>query len=199
VAENRRRLLEALGLDPERLATAGQVHGAHAVPVSEAGLRSSCDALCTTTPGLALAVSGADCLPILFTTESAVAAAHAGWRGLVAGVVEATLERLRASTSTALERVQAHLGPCIRDCCYEVGPEVARQFPSETLREVDGSIRLSLPRAARRRLIDAGVPSHAIWDTGACTACEPDLYYSHRRDRGMTGRHWGVAALLPSP
>jgi YfiH family protein len=199
VAENRRRFLSSLDLDGRALATAGQVHGSRAAQALRPGVEDACDALWTTTPGLILAVSAADCLPVLLTTERGVAAAHAGWRGLTAGVVEAALEGLCRASEASPARVHAHLGPCIRECCYVVGPEVARQFPSEALHEIDGTIRLSLPRAARRRLLDAGVPVTAILDTGACSACAPRLYFSHRRDRGRTGRQWGIAALLASP
>ena len=93
VAENRRRLLQSLDLDFNRLVTAGQVHGAAVAVVSEPGLARGHDGLVTRVPGLPLAVSSADCLPILFTAPGAIAAAHAGWRGTVAGIAEATLER----------------------------------------------------------------------------------------------------------
>ena len=199
VAENRHRLLTSLDLDPQALAAASQVHGAHAVEAVRAGLESSCDGLWTRTPGMVLAVSSADCLPILFAAPGIVAAAHAGWRGLASGIIESTLGGMCRAAGIDPARVRAHLGPCIRECCYVVGPEVARQFPRESVREQDGEIRLSLPRAAHRRLIDAGVHADAILDVGACTACEPGWYYSHRRDRGLTGRQWGVAALRTSP
>jgi purine-nucleoside/S-methyl-5'-thioadenosine phosphorylase / adenosine deaminase len=196
VAENRRRLVASLGLDPERLATAGQIHGRDVTRVEAAGLAPNCDALLTRVPGLTLAVSSADCLPILFVAPGAVAAAHAGWRGTVAGVAEATLIALVEAALATPDRVQVHLGPCIRDCCYVVGPEVARQFPGETVREVNGELHLSLPAAVRLRLVAAGLPETAIEDTGACTACEPHWYFSHRRDRGATGRQWGLIARI---
>ncbi|HET9327673.1 MAG TPA: peptidoglycan editing factor PgeF [Candidatus Eisenbacteria bacterium] len=199
VEENRRRLLASLGLGAFALATPSQVHGARALEVVRPGAVAECDGVWTRTPGLVLAVSAADCLPILFTSDRAVAAAHAGWRGLASGIIESTLGSLCGGAELEAEHVRVHLGPCIRECCYVVGPEVARQFPRESLREHDGEIRLSLPRAARKRLLDAGVDDHGIFDTGACTACEPRWYYSHRRDRGRTGRQWGVAALLVSP
>ena len=198
VTENRRRLLESLGLDPARLATAGQVHGADVVAVDGPGLAPRCDALVTREPGLALAVSSADCLPILFHAPGAVAAAHSGWRGTVAGVPEATLRAVSRAAGVSPDRVRAHLGPCIRDCCYTVGPEVAGQFPPAAVREVNGELRLSLPVAVRLRLLEAGLPANALEDTGACTACEPHWYFSHRRDQGLTGRQWGLVALTAS-
>lgn len=195
VEENRRRLLTMLDLDPARLATAGQVHGrAVSHPVAP-GLNPACDVLVTTMPGLALAVTAADCLPILYVAPHAVAAAHSGWRGTADGAPEAALAAVGAAAGVTAGAVTVHLGPCIRGCCYQVGPEVAAQFPDAAIRRTDAGIHLDLPTATRLRLLDAGAAADAIHDTGACTACEPHHYFSHRRDRGVTGRHWGVVAL----
>ncbi len=196
VEENRRRLLDALGFSPERLATAGQVHGTAVMRVVSPGLHRECDALVTTESHIALAITGADCLPILYSVPGAVGAAHAGWRGTAAGIAAITLRVLCDAAETGPERVQVHLGPCIRACCYIVGPEVARQFPAEVVRTLPDGLRLSLPDAVRLQLVAAGVPETAIADTEACTACEPDWYFSHRRDRGLTGRLWGIAGRL---
>jgi YfiH family protein len=197
VAENRRRLMGALEIEPDRLATAGQVHGA-AVAVAEApGHHDGCDVLLSRTPGLALAVTSADCMPILLTAPGAVAAAHAGWRGTASGAPRAALRALLAASGASPERVEAHIGPCIRRCCYEVGPEVADRFPAAAVSRVGGAWRLDLPTAARLQLVAEGLPAQRIADTGACTACERTLYYSHRRDAGLTGRHWGIVALRP--
>jgi YfiH family protein len=195
VAENRRRWLAALDLDPARFANAGQVHGRTVVRVDAPGFQPGCDALVTTTPGLTLAVTAADCLPLLFTAPRAVAAAHAGWRGTADGVPEATLSAVCDAAGVGPERVSVHVGPGIRGCCYPVGPEVAERFPREAVREAGDARWLDLPTAVRLRLMAAGVLPGEIHDTGACTACEPDWYFSHRRDRGLTGRHWGVIAL----
>jgi len=195
VAENRRRLLESLDLDPPRVVTAGQVHGSAVAVVTEPGLVRNHDGLVTRVPGLPLAVSSADCLPILYGAPGVVAAAHAGWRGVVAGIAEATLTTLCRTARVEPGAAKVHLGPCIRECCYVVGPEVAVLFPEEAKREVDGRIYVSLPTAVTLRLRSAKVPAEAIADVGACTSCESTRYYSHRRDQGLTGRHWGVAAL----
>lgn len=195
VAENRRRLVASLALDPARVATAGQVHGANVTPVAGPELAPACDALVTRARGLALAVSSADCLPILMVAPHAVAVSHAGWRGAAAGVAEATLASLCREAGVGPDRVRVHLGPCIRDCCYVVGAEVARLFPEHALRRVNGELRLSLPATVRGRLLAAGLSPDSIEDTGACTACESHWYFSHRRDRGVTGRQWGLVAL----
>lgn len=195
VAENRRRLLESLGLDPDRYASAGQVHGTTVRRVHASGLHPSCDVLLTTTRGLALAVTCADCLPILLVAPGAVAAAHSGWRGTADGAPDAALSAVCTAAGCAPGAVDIHLGPAIRGCCYQVGPDVAARFPAAAVRRDGNTLWLDLPTAARLRLLAAGAAVTAIHDTGACTACSPDWYFSHRRDRGRTGRQWGIVAL----
>jgi YfiH family protein len=132
VAENRARMAAALGVAAERLAVPYQVHSADALAISDhwaPDARPRCDGVVTATPGLALGVTGADCGMILFADARArvVGAAHAGWRGALAGVVEATvaaMERLGAKPSG----VAAALGPCIAQASYEVGPEFVSAF-----------------------------------------------------------------------
>jgi YfiH family protein len=132
VTENRARAAAALGVDAERLAVPFQIHSPDAVAISEIwspGARPRCDALVTATPGLALGVTGADCGMILFADQRArvIGAAHAGWKGALAGVVEATvaaMERLGARRGD----IVAALGPCIGQKSYEVGPEFAAAF-----------------------------------------------------------------------
>ena len=141
-------------------------------------------------------MSAADCLPVLLTGARVVAAVHAGWRGAAAGAPTAALRALCACSGTEPPQVHAHFGPCIRDCCYRVGVEVARRFPDSALRHDRDSPYLSLPAAVRLALLEAGMRPDAIEDTGACTACEPHWYFSHRRDHGETGRHWGLVALV---
>ena len=193
VAENRARLLGALGTPPDRLATAGQVHGTRVVEVTAPGHHPECDGLFTTVPGIALAVTTADCMSLLYTAPGAVAAVHAGWRGTADGMPVAALDALCARCGAAPGRVRVHIGPCIRGCCYVVGEEVAARFPAEAVRRTNGTIRLDLPTAARSALLASGVPEASLHDTGACTACSPEWYFSHRRDAGRTGRLWGVA------
>jgi YfiH family protein len=206
ILENRRLLLLASGLSPGSLATAGQVHGAHVAFVSEPGHTPDCDALVSNVPGLALAVTTADCMSLLYRaasdpssseagTTTAAGAAHAGWRGTADGMPVRTLEAVCSVGRCDPAGVQVHIGPCIRGCCYEVGEEVAARFPAAALRRPGPKPYLDLPTVARLALEAAGVPATAIHDTGACTACEPYWYFSHRRDEGRTGRLWGVAAV----
>ncbi len=194
VTENRRRLLAHLGLDPECLATAGQTHGVRVTRVEGPGLEPDCDALVTTVPGLAVAVTAADCLPIGLVARGAVGVAHSGWRGTAAGIPRATLDAVCAAAGVGPQQVHCHLGPSIRPCCYRVGDDVAEAFPHVARVRIDGVWHVDLATAARVQLIRAGaVPEH-ITDVAECTACHGDRYFSHRRDAGTTGRLWAVAA-----
>lgn len=194
IATNRARLLISLGLSPDRLATAGQVHGMHVAEAADAGHYDDCDALISTVPGLALAVTTADCMSLLYEAPGAVGAAHSGWRGTADGMSIAALAAVCTRAKCGPECIHVHFGPCIRGCCYEVGEEVAALFPAAALRRAGGKPRLDLPTATRLSLLAAGVPATQIHDTEACTACEPYWYFSHRGDQGKTGRLWGVAA-----
>ena len=199
VRENRRRLLAALGLEQARVAYVRQVHGAACrLPVGP-GDAGEGDALAVFEPGLSLAVGVADCLPVLLWDRHGrgVAAAHAGWRGTLAGVVRAALEAL-ASRGIGAPDLGAALGPRICPCCFVVGPEVLELFPSSDRTETPAGTTVNLAQAVTRQLLDAGVPRSRVQDLGWCTACAPERLFSHRRDRGRTGRHWGVVALHPA-
>jgi hypothetical protein len=195
VSENRRRLLACLGLRPDALATAGQVHGANGRLVSNPGHHADCDALFTLTHGIALAVATADCMSLLYAAPGAVAAVHAGWRGAAAGLPATALSTLCQTAGAAPGSVRVALGPCIRSCCYEVGSEVADRFPARAVTRSAGRLHLDLPAVARLQLLEAGLPPEAFEDTGGCTACQHEWYFSHRRDAGRTGRLWGLVAL----
>jgi YfiH family protein len=194
VTENRRRVLASL--DVEHVATAGQVHGADVAVVREPGLHREVDALVTHVPRLALAVTAADCLPILFVSSGAVGAAHSGWRGTLAGVASATLRALGRVADAPPHAVHVYLGPCIGPCCYRVGDDVAARFPDAAVVRDDAGARVDLAAAVRLELVAAGVRPERITDPPACTSCNVEDCFSHRRDGGRTGRHWGVAALL---
>jgi len=195
VRENRRRVLEAAGLDAARLATAGLVHGVEIAEVRGPGHTTGCDALITRERGIALAVTTADCLPLILALPGTLAVAHCGWRGTAASLPRRALEVACAFAEATAREAVAHIGPCIRPCCYEVGPEVARQFPASVVRMVEGRHRLDLAAAVRLQLLDSGVPPEAIFDTAACTCCAPAWYFSYRRQGNRYGRHWALAAL----
>ncbi len=163
-----------------------QVHGA-TVLVAREGDCGDGDALVTTVPGLALVVVTADCLPVLVAGAERVAAIHAGWRGLVSGVITATLERFADPS-----RVCAWIGPAIGPCCYEVGEEVAGQLVAQSSSVVRsngprGRPHLDLARAAEIELARCGVAE--IRRLGSCTACHPRTLESFRRDGSAAGRN----------
>lgn len=190
VAENRRRFAAATGAEPFWLQ---QVHGTRVVRLGHDDDRVA-DAAWTDEPGLACVVQVADCLPVLLARRDgrAVAAAHAGWRGLAGGVVEAALGALCEGSACAPADVVAWLGPCIGPRQFEVGADVLAAFPGAASRFVsrpraDGSPRwlADLPALARDRLRAAGVVAVAggTW----CTVEDRSRFFSFRRD-GVTGR-----------
>jgi YfiH family protein len=185
VAANRRALATALAL-PGEPAWLEQVHGI-AVADAAAGPGQQADASVATEAGAVCAVLTADCLPVLLAHSdgTAVAAAHAGWKGLAAGVLEATVLRLGPG------RITAWLGPAIGPAAFEVGDEVRAAFvdpdpgAAGCFRRVDGSLHADLYALARRRLFAAGVAE--VHGGGQCTFTEADRFYSYRRE-GRTGR-----------
>jgi YfiH family protein len=196
VIENRRRLAAALGLNPARIPIGLQVHGAelasHSSPQQPSpfarpgGETPAVDGHVVRAPGLAPLVFAADCLPVALSGPGGVAMLHCGWRGLAAGIVAAGAEAVDASA--------AAIGPGIGPCCYEVGDEVLDAFPALDDGIADGRM-LDLPQVARRLLGEAGVTK--VESAGLCTSCEPELFFSHRRDHGRTGRQAGLAWIEP--
>ena len=191
VVENRRRLAAALSLDPARVPIGLQVHGAklatHAAPQDPSPFATpgsdlpSVDGHVVTKPGLAPLVFVADCLPVALSGPGGVAMLHCGWRGLAGGIVAAGVAATGAT--------DAAIGPGIGPCCYEVGEEVLDAFADLGEGVAEGRM-LDLPEVARRLLHAAGV--ERISSANLCTSCEPELFFSHRRDRGITGRQAGL-------
>ncbi|MFN8186805.1 MAG: polyphenol oxidase family protein [Gaiellales bacterium] len=189
VVENRRRLARSVGADPAQASSAWQQHGTRVERATRLGLRPSrdelprCDGLTTDEPGVAMMLVTADCLPIaVWTSEGAPALAvlHAGWRGLSAGIVERGCRALGGGT------LGAAIGPAIGPCCYEVGEEVAAPFRQRFGDDVVSGRHLDLPTAAERALLRAGCTSVVRLDS--CTCCDERRFFSHRRDKGTTGR-----------
>jgi YfiH family protein len=200
VVENRRRLQRALP-DAARVQWLHQVHGTGVVVAGQVAAPEA-DACWSGTPGQACAVLTADCLPVLLTDTdgTVVAAAHAGWRGLCAGVIEATIAALPCAPGALM----AWLGPAIGPSAFEVGAEVRAAFLAGAA-SAEACFRPS-PRAghyfadlgalARQRLAGAGVA--AVYGGGCCTFSEPERFFSYRRD-GQTGRMATLICLTGSP
>jgi polyphenol oxidase len=203
VAENRRRVAAAFAVAPTQVARLDQVHGATVHVAGEGASGRDGDAWIGDDPAWLLVVSGADCLPVLIVDgrRGAVAAAHAGWRGVAAGIAAATVAALTRRFGSDPADLQVWLGPAIQGPCYQVGPEVVaavradRTVPASVAWPDPGSAgrwRLDVPAAVRAQLEAAGVPAARIAASSTCTHCAADRCFSHRRDAGRTGRHWAV-------
>ena len=206
VAENRRRVAEALGTLPEKLMTLHQVHSADAVVVREpfTGDRPKADAMVTDRPGIALGALAADCGPVLYADAQAgvIGAAHAGWKGALTGILESTIEAME-SLGARRERIVAVLGPSISAQNYEVGPEFVERFimadeaneryfvPSQR----KAHALFDLNRYTVDRLARAGVSAHML---GRCTYAEDDLFYSYRRSTHRQEPDYGrqISAII---
>jgi YfiH family protein len=189
VHRNRELLAAAVGVPLDAIAQGRQVHGSRVERV--AGERPAgaeppeVDGLATRDEGRALLVLTADCLPIALIGRQAVAMLHAGWRGLADGILEEGVRAIRELGDDG--PLQAAIGPGAGGCCYEVGPEVHAAFgrPPRTA-------AIDLKAIARERAEAAGVQH--VHDADVCTICaDPGLFFSHRRDGGVTGRQGGIA------
>lgn len=199
VALNRARAAAALGLDPGQLASVHQVHSADVVQIQNiTDAKPKADAMVTDQPGLGLAVLTADCQPVLFADLKAgvIGAAHAGWKGAAAGVLEATIDAMEALGARAQD-ISAVIGPCISQKAYEVSQEFFEQFADENPTntrffvngEAAGKYQFDLPAFGLAKLRARGVGS-ACW-TGHCTYSDEARFYSYRRTTHRSERDYG--------
>jgi polyphenol oxidase len=219
VAANRRGFVdEVAGGGSFELVTVRQVHG-DVVRVVErgGGLLATADekavlegdGLITREAGLLLGVQTADCVPVLIadTRRRVVGAFHAGWRGTVARIVERGVETMQREFGSRPEDLIAAVGPAIGACCFAVGDEVRREFEGRFdyaaeffSEESEGKLHIDLWEANRRQLVDAGVRAAAVSVVGECTACARTedggrKYFSHRAEKGFTGRMLSVVGI----
>lgn len=202
VAENRARVAAAAGLPgPSEWWFLDQVHGAEVLtvtgPPASGAAPPRADAAVTASAGVALVVLTADCAPIALADDVSVGVVHAGWRGLLAGVVPAAVAALRA---VGQGPVRAALGACVRAPHYEFGADdlaamVGRFGPAVEGRTDAGTPALDVPAAVRIALAEVGVDDLA--DPGWCTAADPARWFSHRRD-GETGRQGVIVVKEPA-
>lgn len=206
VAENLRRFSAELGVDPEVLYQTSQVHGATVRLIDPDDdrlevLHDEADALVASSPEVAIGIRTADCVPILVhdATTGMVAAIHAGWRGVVGGVIPSAVAHL-AIRARSPKGIVAAIGPCIGVECFEVGEEVASAI-AESAPDVDVVDRthekphVDLRVAVRSQLRALGIDDAAIEDVAGCTRCDAERFFSHRRDGARSGRL--LAAIAP--
>jgi YfiH family protein len=197
VVENRRRLARELAIDADRARMAWQRHGRDVLKAAPEGIlkpgtqHSACDGFWSDEPGQGMMLVTADCLPVAIARADgrrpALAVLHVGWKGLLGGIVASGVDALGEG------QLAAAIGPGIGPCCYEVGPDVAEPYEARFGREVLSDGKLDLWRATERALNEAGVGE--VERTDLCSFCHPELFFSHRRDRGTTGRQGVIAAV----
>jgi purine-nucleoside/S-methyl-5'-thioadenosine phosphorylase / adenosine deaminase len=209
VAENRARMAAALGVEPSRFLTAYQVHSPNVVVAETpwtSDTRPHADAIVTRMRALAIGITTADCGPVLFADPTArvIGAAHAGWRGALTGVIEATVEAMER-LGAARRQIRAAIGPMIRQASYEVGPDLIARFAAEDRASSrffspaarDGRAMFDLGGYVAARLKRAGIGQ--VEDLGLCTYADPARFFSYRRATHRAeadyGRHVNAIAL----
>ncbi|HEU4476518.1 MAG TPA: peptidoglycan editing factor PgeF [Methyloceanibacter sp.] len=208
VAENRARVAETLGTESSRLLTVFQKHSAEAVIADKPwrdGKAPEADAIVTSKPGLAIGVLTADCAPVLLCDGGAgvIAAAHAGWKGALGGIIEATIKAM-TKLGASPERITAAIGPAISQGAYEVGQDFMESFVADApdsaaffiTDESTGEPHFDLPAYVADRLARAGVA--AVTDLGFCTYCEETRLFSYRRSQHHGEEDYGrqISAIL---
>jgi len=203
VDENRRRVAVHAGYDPAALVVTKHVHGVQVWRVGEPLPEpAEFDGLVSDRPGIVLGAFAADCVPIVLGDAGArvCGACHAGWRGTVNGVTRNVIARM-VEAGASVSNIRVALGPSIGACCFEVGPEVVDEF-RDKLGEVAGMVvegphkqHVDLRVAHRAILEAAGVRPEHIDDTPPCTRCNPDRFFSYRRDGKGGGCHMGYIGL----
>jgi len=178
VGENIGIIRKAMGDRPS--AWVKQVAGDGVARVSRGGFAGEADALLTSVQDMCLNVAVADCVPVALVGDDEVAMVHSGWRGSLSGISGKAARRMSGDAK------RAYIGPCIRGCCYEVSRELADAFARAFGEDVVSGRHLSLPGAIRVDLERAGVE---VVDLGLCTGCRPDLFFSHRKEKPLTGRN----------
>ncbi|AFM24002.1 uncharacterized protein, YfiH family [Desulfomonile tiedjei DSM 6799] len=201
VRTNFDRLTEDLEIEPKHMATCKQVHGDHIEIIRTIPKTPPvADALITPIKGVFVAVKTADCLPVLLLDKSRgiASAVHAGWRGTVMRILPKVVDRMAKEFGTKPEDMVAALGPAIGPCCYEVDDKVLNPFresipdPERFITVVNNgntaSRRIDLALVNRFELIGKGVREENIHHANLCTCCNPDLFFSYRRDGALSGR-----------
>jgi hypothetical protein len=208
VNANYTKLLRQLKIPQKEVCHVKQVHGSQVVKISETMPTTliEADAMVTNVPGRVLYMNFADCLPLFLAAEdqTAIALVHCGWRGIVGGIVKKSLFSLERNYEVQPENVRAVLAPSICQKCFSVGEDVARQFYQQfsTFPELgqlvelrQGGGQIDLAGIVKAQLINSGVRVESIVTSEFCTSCSDHLFFSHRRDQGLTGRMAALAMI----
>ncbi len=199
VKENRKLFFESLGIEPENVVYQKQVHGDEVSFVTKGGLIGESDAMITDKPGIVLAISIADCVPVLLydPAKEMIAAVHSGWRGTQKKILLKTLNKLLELGCTT-ENIIAYIGPSISRNIYEVGKEVAGLFDKKYIDEREDRFYLDVAGVNFDILLNYGVKKNNIQNSGLCTFAMRDVFHSYRRDGSKTGRSLAVIMMKES-
>ncbi len=197
VKKNRKRFFDALGISENQIAFTRQQHTTNVVSVVQSGFNENCDALFTAKKNLFLAISIADCSPVILfdSQKNIIACIHAGWRGTAGRIVEKTIKQIQIEFGSLATDIVAFIGPSAGSCCYEVGQEVAEQFSKEcVINKANGKFMLDVKRANMLQLLENGVLNSNIEVHLDCTI-HNELYHSFRRDGKESGRMIAVIGM----
>ncbi len=185
--ENREEYFKSLGIDPSRVVTADLVHGAKAVKVSDGTIVAKADGLVTDAKGLFLTATAADCFLLYFydPLKNVIGIAHVGWRGLLAGIVDNTIDALVQNYNVNSHDLLVSVSPGIRECHFEISPTDKEKFRrhSKFILKRKGKVFVDLPGIIKVKLLDKGISPNNIEDSGICTHSNENEYFSYRRDK----------------
>jgi polyphenol oxidase len=200
VDQNRTTFFSSFDVKYSQLAIPGQTHSDTVLKVDQPGEYENCDALVTDTKGVALAVTVADCVPILLLDpiQKAIAAVHAGWKGTAKEIARMTVEKMQVEFETDPKNILAYIGPCAAVCCYEVGLEVAVMFNINVVPYEGRRVAIDLKKENATQLLQQGVKEENIEISTHCTICENKVFHSYRRDGKKSGRMMAFICLKPS-
>ncbi len=203
LAENKKRVAKAFGTDGDKIFTVSQVHSDRIVIIDSADTASEdvkpfeADAIITDIQGISIGILTADCVPLLFldSRNKVVAAVHAGWKGTASKIASKTIKMMIERFESRPQEIRAAIGPAIGACCYEVGQEVidAVGYRGNASAQREGKWYLDLSKANLLQLQEMGVADIDV--SGICTSCRTDLFFSHRKEMGKTGRQLSFISL----
>lgn len=198
VKKNREKFFGALGIDIENITIQKQIHSTNLKYVSTPGYVEDCDGLYTDKKNNFLVISGADCITIFLYEphKKVVAGVHSGWKGTNSKILTKAVQELQRRFSIDVTELMVYIGPSISQDYYEVGEEVAELFEDDIKFFKIGKFHLDLKKNNIKQLLKLGVRINNIEDSGYCTYRDKDLFHSHRRDKGKTGRMFGVIGMV---
>ena len=186
----RNSFLNQIQIDPQKIQWVRQVHGAEIIIADSENLidpAPEADGLIVSSPGMAVGILTADCIPVFFwdPMQEVAGLAHAGWRGLKAGILSKMIQTLRREFESKPSTLQVALGPAICSRCYEVGEEFKEYFQDfyKKSEKIPGKGHVDILGAAKSELIAEGIPAPLIWDSGICPSCQNERFFSARKEK----------------